>query len=62
MHVELGYEEELQRATGGKILLARGHQDGRKGRYGSGSVLVVFRLVVPPLQPGEVCPYLVGGE
>jgi hypothetical protein len=42
--------------TGGKILLTCGHQDGRKDRCGSGLGLVLFRLVVHPLQPGEVGP------
>jgi hypothetical protein len=30
-------------------------------RYGSLSDLILFRLVTPPLQPGEVVPYLVWG-
>jgi hypothetical protein len=48
--------------TGGETLLARGHWSGRKLRYGSGSGLVHFRLVVPPLQPVVVGLYLARDE
>jgi hypothetical protein len=30
---------------------------GKRDWYGLGTSLVLFRLVVPPLQPGEVDPY-----
>jgi hypothetical protein len=46
----------------GKILLARGYRDGRENRYRSGSGLVLFRLMVPPLQLEVMGPYLVRGE
>jgi hypothetical protein len=45
--------------AGGEILPAHGHQDGRKDWCGTVQVLVLFRLVVPPLQPGVVAPYTV---
>jgi hypothetical protein len=47
--------------TDGEILLARGRRDESKDRYGSGPDLVLFRLVVPPLQPGVVGSYPVWG-
>jgi hypothetical protein len=43
--------------TDGEILLTRGHRDESKDRNGSGPDLVLFRLVVPPLQSGVVGPY-----
>jgi hypothetical protein len=47
--------------TDGEILLTRGCRDEIKDRYGSCPDLVLFRLVVPPLQPGVVGPYPVWG-
>jgi hypothetical protein len=43
--------------TGGEILLAHGHRDGRKDRCGLSSGPVLFSLVVPPLQPGAMRLY-----
>jgi hypothetical protein len=36
-----------------KILLTHGHRDRRKDRYRSNPGLVLFQLVVPPLQSGS---------
>jgi hypothetical protein len=48
--------------TGGEILFVHDYRDGRVDRYGSSKCLVLFRLVVPPLQPGGVGPYLAQSE
>jgi hypothetical protein len=48
--------------TGGEILLAHGHQDGRKDQCRSGLSLDLFRLVVPAFHLGVVVPYLARGE
>jgi hypothetical protein len=45
--------------AGGEIILARGHQDGRKDQYGLNSGLVLFRLMVTPFQSKMVGLYLV---
>jgi hypothetical protein len=47
--------------TGGEILSIRVHRDEREDRYGLFLVLVLFRLVVPPLQLGVVESYQVWG-
>jgi hypothetical protein len=47
--------------TGGKILSAHGHLCGGKEWCRLLPGLVLFRLVVPPLQPGVVGPYPVWG-
>jgi hypothetical protein len=47
--------------TGGEIMSILSHRDGRKDRCELGLSLVLFRLAVPPLQPGAVGPYLVRG-
>jgi hypothetical protein len=49
------------RLASGEILLARGHRDRRRDWYRLGPGLVLFRLVVPPIQPGAVGLYLVQG-
>jgi hypothetical protein len=49
------------RQEGGEILLVCGYHDGREVRYGSGPGLVMFRLVVYPLQPGVLGLYLIWG-
>jgi hypothetical protein len=47
---------------GGEILFVHSYRDGREDRYGSGMGLVLFRLVIPPLQLGGVGPYLARSE
>jgi hypothetical protein len=47
--------------TGGEILPTQGYHDGREDWYGLFLGLVLFRLVVPPLQQGVVRPYQVQG-
>jgi hypothetical protein len=42
---------------GGEILPTHGYRDGRKDWCGLLQGLALFRLVVPPLQPGVVGPY-----
>jgi hypothetical protein len=50
------------RQAGTETLLVCGHRDGRNDQYGLGPSLVLFRLVVSPLQPGAVGSYLIRGE
>jgi hypothetical protein len=52
-------DEDLQWQTGGKILPVYGYRDEREDQYGLFSVLVLFGLVAPPLQPGVAGPCLV---
>jgi hypothetical protein len=47
--------------TGGKILSAKGYRDRRKYWCGLHPGLVLFRLVIHPLQLGVVGPYPVWG-
>jgi hypothetical protein len=47
---------------GGEILLVRGYRDDREDRYGSGLGLVLFKLVVTPLQPRVMGSYLIRSE
>jgi hypothetical protein len=47
------------RLTGGDVLPACSYWDGKKDWCRVLTVLVLFRLVVPPLLPGVVGPYLV---
>jgi hypothetical protein len=47
--------------TGDKIQPTHGYRDRGKDRCGLLSGLDPFRLVIPPLQPGVVGPYLVWG-
>jgi hypothetical protein len=47
--------------TGGEILSVRAYRDGWEDRYRSFLGLVLFRLVVPPLKPEVMGPYLVWG-
>jgi hypothetical protein len=56
-----GLRIRLARPTGGEILPAHGYRDGGSDWCGLLSGRVLFRLVVPPLQPGVVGPYLVRG-
>jgi hypothetical protein len=46
---------------GDEILHVHCYCDGREDQYRLFSGLVLFTLVVPPLQPGEVGPYPVWG-
>jgi hypothetical protein len=61
VRVESDYDEELQRLANSEILLARGHRDGRNNWYRSSHGLILFRLMVHPLQPGAVSPCPVQG-
>jgi hypothetical protein len=47
--------------VGGKIMRVRGYCDGREDRYRLFSGLILFSLVVPPLQSGMMRLYLVWG-
>jgi hypothetical protein len=49
------------RLIGSEILPTRGYPDGREYWCGLVLGLVLFRLVVPPLQHGVAGPYLVWG-
>jgi hypothetical protein len=48
------YNEKI----GGEILLVRRYQGGREDQNGSGPGLVLFRMVVHPLQPEVVGAYI----
>jgi hypothetical protein len=48
--------------AGGEILLVRSYHDGREVCYGSGMGLVLFSMVVPPLQSRVVGPYQAWSE
>jgi hypothetical protein len=62
VRVEPGYEEDLWWLDRQQNPAPQGYRDGTKDQYGSGLGLVLFRLVVPPLQSGVVGPYLAQSE
>jgi hypothetical protein len=53
-----GCEDEVDWA-GGEILLVHDYKDGRKDWCGLLSGLVIFRLVIPPIQSEVVGSYSV---
>jgi hypothetical protein len=57
---QIGGGEMRSKLTGGEILSAHGYQDGGCW-HGLLPELVIFRLVVPPLQSGVVGSYRILG-
>jgi hypothetical protein len=56
-----GVRIRLTELIGGKILPTRGYRDGGKDWHRLLPGLVLFRLVIPPLQPKVMGPYVIHG-
>jgi hypothetical protein len=61
VRVHPGWEGEAERADDDEILLTHDYCNGGTCWRGLFPGLILFRLVVPPLQIGVVKPYLIQG-